>query len=234
MGAIQTAPWPRIEGCLAVLFTSRTGSTYLARELECHFDVGRMRESLNPVQVKGRPAAWIVAERQNLWFAFKAGPLGVIAGELYGFFDAYLDRTAFILLARKDIIAQAVSLEKAVQTQQWHSTDTPQRPAVYDGVRIANSIKNIVIGVEQLRLYAQHSGRPWRTLIYEDFSRGDFTPALTACAALGVPRRGADATVRSRRLERLGDANNDAWGTRFREDMDRVTQTWIERYGAAL
>ena len=234
MGAIRTAPWPDIEGCLAVLFTSRSGSTYLARELECVFDIGRMREALNPAQVRGRAAAEIVAERQNAWFAFKAGVLGVIAGELYGFFNAYLEKTAFILLARRDIVAQAISLEKAMQTGQWHSTGAPPRAAVYDHVKIANSVRNIAVGVEQLRAYAIRSGRPWRTLIYEDFAESDLNPALAACEALGAPRREAGSKIRPRRVERLGDGTNEAWGARFHADMNPATRGWIERYRAAL
>ncbi len=234
IGTFRTAPWPRLEGCLAVLFTSRTGSTHLARELETVFDIGRMREWLNPGQLKGRAMAEIVTERREAWFAFKAGPLGVIAGETFGFFDAYLAKTAFILLARRDIVAQAVSLEKAVQSKRWHSTDTAKAGAVYDCAKIAASIGNIVVGVEQLRAYATASERPWRTLIYEDFADDDFAPALAACGSLGVPRRDPGSQIRPMPVERMGDVTNETWVARFRQEMDSRTRDLTERYLAGF
>lgn len=234
VGTIETAPWPSLEGCLAVLFTARSGSTYLCRELESLFDVGRMGETLNPAQMKGRAAADVVKKRKGRWFAFKAGLQGVIAAELHGFFDVYLDRTAFILLARRDIVAQAVSLEKAAQTQQWHDVNAPQAAAVYDGVKIAGAVRVIADRLGQLRSYAQESGRPWRTLIYEDYSGGDFTAALAACEALGVPRREAGSKIKVRPVERVGDATNEAWAEQFRLEMDEATRDLIEAYQAAL
>ena len=234
MGVFPKAPWPKIEGCLAVLFMARAGSTYLARELETVFEIGRMEESLNPPQVKDRPLAQIVAARRDPWFAFKAGLLGIVSGEFYGFFDAYLTKTSFIRLVRRDIVAQAISLVKAVQTEQWHAADAPAGVAAYDVAKIATAIKKLTAGVEQLRLYANRSGRPCQILVYEDFSRDDFSPALAACDALGVPRRDAEGTIVHRPVERVADATNDEWRARFAEDMDEKTRNLIERYGALI
>ncbi len=234
VGPMRVAPWPELDGCLVVLFTSRSGSTFLARELEGAFDIGLMRESFNPKQIKGHAAADIIKKRRGAWFALKAGMFGVIAGELYGFFDAYLDKTVFILLVRRDIVAQAVSLEKAEQTEQWHSTDAPRRLAQYNSAKIAGAISRIAAGVEQLRLYAERSEQPWRTLIYEDFSGRDFTPALAACDALGAPRRDAGSGFVKQPVERIGDAVNEEWAARFRDEMDPATSERIERYMAAV
>ncbi|MDQ2860471.1 MAG: Stf0 sulfotransferase family protein, partial [Pseudomonadota bacterium] len=210
------------------------GSTYLARELECAFDIGRLRESLNPAQVKDRAAAEIVAQHRGAWFALKAGVPGVIAGEFRGFFDAYLARTAFIVLSRRDIVAQAVSCEKAHQSGQFHSTQKAKRAALYDGARIAQWISVIANIEERLWLYAKRSGRPWRAAVYEDFAQGDFTLALAACDALGVPRRRAGSHFLPKPVERIGDATNEAWAARFREDMDPPTREIVEQYLARL
>ncbi|MDQ2861279.1 MAG: Stf0 family sulfotransferase [Pseudomonadota bacterium] len=234
MGAIPTAPWPRLEGCLAALATSRTGSTYLTRELETAFDISRMRESLNPAQMKGRAAAEIVAQRRGAWFAFKADWTSVIAAELSGFFDAYFSVTSFILLARRDIVAQAVSCVKAKQTGQWHSNQKSTAAAVYDGADIARYISLIAGGVDILRLYAERSGRPWRSAVYEDFAQGDFTLVMAACDSLGVPRRRAGSHIRPMPVERIGDATNEAWAARFREDAGPPIRDRIERYVARV
>lgn len=230
LGPVPLAPWPRIAGCLAILFTSRSGSTYLARELECAFAIGRLRESLNPSRIQGRSLAQIVESRRDPWFSFKAGPDGVLAAELSGFSDAYLRQTSFVLLLRRDVVAQAVSCAKANQTRRWHSTQERMGVAVYDKTKIAQYISLIVSGVDRLRHYARHTQRPWRPLIYEDFAEGDFTRAMNACDALGVPRRAARSPIRHKPVERIGDATNAAWAARFSEEMDGATRERIEQY----
>ncbi len=197
IGQVRSAPWPRIEGCLAMVFIARSGSTFLARELEHAYAIGRMEESLNPKIVDDRPVAEIVRDRQAPWFAFKANMIGVIAGELYGFTDAYLHKMVFLRLVRRDIVAQAVSTAKAVQTQQWHLFDKPAGRAAYDGEQIAAAVRRIARGVDDLRQYVHLTDRPSRLLIYEDFSGDDFTPALQACELLG---RASPPDARSRRL----------------------------------
>lgn len=234
IGEVRVAPWPKIEGCLAVLFVSRAGSTYLARELECDFAIGRLRESLNPPLIRGRAAAHIVESRQDPWFSFKAGGNGVIAAELCGFFEAYLRETSFILLIRRDIVAQAVSRVKAKQTEQWHSTQPAKGIALYNAAKIAQGVKLIADGVERLRLYVERSKRPWRPLVYEDFAHGDFTSAVLACDALGVPRRGADRAIPPSPVERIGDAVNEEWGERFQREATPAIHDAIDRYLAQI
>ncbi|MGI8839824.1 MAG: Stf0 family sulfotransferase [Caulobacteraceae bacterium] len=236
LGVIRLAPWPRLEGCLAVLFTSRSGSTCLARELEMAFDIGQLREALKPPKLAGRPAADLVADREGGWFSFKAGGHSVIAAEICGVFDAYLPVTSFILLLRRDIVAQAVSRVKAMQTGIYHSTSsgTPRGRAAYNEADIAKSVGLIAGGVERLRLYAERSGRPCRRLIYEDFADGDFTSPVAVCDALGVPHRAADSAIEYSPVEPIGNATNKKWAARFREEMDAETREIIERYQAEI
>ncbi len=234
MGAFEVGPWPPLAGCLALLFTARSGSTYLCRELECQLDTGRMRESLNPPPFEGLSAVQRAAERQDRWFACKTSSPGVIAGELNGFFDANLDRTSFLLLARRDIVAQAVSREKAAQTGKWHAIDTAAQAASYDGEKIAKAIRVIASTFEQLRLYAEVAGRPWQMVFYEDFAEGDFTTVLQACAAFGVPPANPDSMSAPRRVERAGDEINETWIARFQAETPPGAEDVIERYQAAL
>jgi LPS sulfotransferase NodH len=234
LGPTRAADWPDIDGILAVLFTSRSGSTYLARELESIFAIGQMGEWLNPPRIRGKTADQIVVEREGGWFSLKAGGSGVIAAELCGFFDAYMDRAVFIRLVRRDIVAQAISREKALQTAQFHSTQQPRCEALYDGRAIARSIRLIADGVERIALYLTRVDRPWRTLAYEDFSCGDFSPAIAACDALGAPRRIGERVGPYRPVHRIGDASNLEWAARFREEVDPPTSARIQGYLAAL
>ena len=242
---IGIGPWPRIKGCLAVLFTSRSGSTFLARELERAFEVGRLQEALRPHLVSGRRPAEIVKSGENEWFSFKGGGPSVITAELCGFFDAFLSRTSFLMLLRKDIIAQAVSGVKANQTGKWHSTDkqktlrsrdipSPTIIPSYDYSKIANYILVISNGVEKLRSYARLVSRPCQVIFYEDFANGDFSTVEHACDAFGIPRRAPGSGFRANSVDRIGDAVNEAWTLRFREEMDSSLHHRVERYHLTL
>jgi LPS sulfotransferase NodH len=234
LGALPTGAWPRIDGCFVILFTARSGSTFLCRELEHAYDIGRMGEVLNPGQLKGRPVARIVRRRKNAWFAFKAGLQGVIAAELSGFFDVYLKKTQFIQLVRRDIVAQAVSFVKASQTRQWHLTDSVEQEPEYDPAAIGKAVRKLSSGVLDLRRYADLAGRPCITVVYEDFSDDDFTPALAACDALGLPRRVGGEVVKHRPVERMSDAVNLDWRDRFMACMDTQMRKRIDAYQASL
>jgi trehalose 2-sulfotransferase len=231
---VGPAAWPPIGGCLAVLFTSRSGSTYLARELECVYAIGRMREALNLHRRRDQTPNQIVKGDPDTWFSFKAGPPGVIAGELSGFFDAYLEKTSFVLLLRRDIIAQAVSNAKSVQTGQWNHMQEAQGVPRYDGALIAKFVAMIALNVEILRLYMKRSERPSRVILYEDFASGDFESAEQACDFLGVPRRAPDSNFRAMPVERMSDATNEAWAARFREEIDSSHRDRIQRYLAGI
>lgn len=231
---VQSNAWPPLQGCLVVLFTARSGSTFLTRELEFLYDIGRMGETLNPAQVKGRSVAGIIAHRRDKWFGFKAGLPGVVAGEFYGFFDVYLERTSFLRLVRRDIVGQAISFGKASQTGQWHAGNRPKRAPSYDAGKIAKAICKISAGIEQLRRYAEICERPCRTVFYEDFAEGDFASVIGACDALGIPRRPEDVLTEHRPVERMSDETNETWRSRFLEEIDDATREVVDRYLASF
>ena len=234
LGNLPKAEWPQISGCFVILFTARTGSTFLCREIEHIFDLGKMGEFLNPAQLRGRPVASIVARRKNAWFSFKAGAQGIITAELTGLFDTYIDRTVFIRLVRRDIIAQAVSLVKAAQTKQWHHYDEARRRPEYSTEAIAKSVRKILANVNELREYSRLAGRPCVTLVYEDFANGDFSPALTAANNLGLPLLPEDADVSHRPVERMSDAVNTEWQDRFLAEMSPGIRKRFASYHATL
>lgn len=235
VGEPLAAPWPPIEGCLGVLFTSRTGSSYLARQLAARFDIGRMEECLNPHLVDGIAAAKIVRSFAGRWFSFKLGVPGIISAELTGAIDQYLDQSCFILLLRRNIVAQAVSLVKANQTGVWHSIHPPSATEpVYDGGKIGQSVRIISSGVASLADYLAKTGRPWRKLAYEDFADGDLSAAVAVCEGFGVPAVDPDKAPRLPPLEKTTDAVNEAWIDRFMQNVEPKVQDAIDRYRTYL
>ena len=234
LGSIPTGKWPELAGCFVILFTARTGSTFLCRELEHLFDIGKMGEFLNPAQLRGRPVSSIVERRVNSWFAFKAGAQGIISAELTGLFETYIDKSVFILLVRRDVVAQAVSLVKAAQTSQWHLYDQAERKPVYDEGAISRSIRKILARANELREYAELTGRPRVTLVYEDFANSDFNPAIAAAQSLGVPFRTSGEGDEHRPVERMSDSTNTEWQDRYTAKMSPTVRNRIEAYKASL
>jgi LPS sulfotransferase NodH len=231
----DTAPWPRIDGCLTALFTARSGSTLLCRQLETLFEVGEMGEKLNFAKLKKRSAQTAIAARKEAWFSFKCGVAPLIGAELLGFFDAYLHETVFVHLVRRDIVAQAVSRAKAAQTGQWHADRTPAGNPVYDAGRIAASVRSIAVQTDLMARYVEGAGRPHTRVLYEDIATNGLSAAKTAGERLGLPRRELETGgALLRPVEKMGDAVNDAWKARFLDDIDASTARIVEDYVAAV
>jgi LPS sulfotransferase NodH len=233
VGPPETAPWPPIEGCLTALCTARSGSTLLCRQLETLFDIGEMGESLNwsKLKRKGRSARRTVAARTAPWFAYKITMANLLALELTGFVDAYIDRTMFIHLIRRDIVAQAVSRARASQTGQWHAGRKPAADPVYDADLIAHSVKSVASHVSHMSRYIESTGRPHTRILYEDIATPGLPAARAAGDMLGLPRREDDGDgALLRPIEKMGDEINEAWKARFLTTMDASIGAVIEAY----
>ena len=245
----STEPWPVLEGCLGILFTSRSGSTYLSREIESRYALGQIGESLNPPQLRSRalkaglvsPASAlrhsVRALSEDGWFGFKSGPAALAGAERCGFVENYLPRMKFILLFRRDLVAQAVSSVKAQFTGQFHSTQDADRQASFDDYAyeaIFRKTRTILKGMRALHAYARLSGRPWRTIFYEDFREGDFTSVASICDAFEMPLRAQPKTDDRRTVARIGDAVNAEWCRRFREECDAQAGDVLEQYEVLL
>jgi LPS sulfotransferase NodH len=245
----SSAPWPELRGCLGILFTSRSGSTFLARELEKRFTIGTVRESFNLPALRSRtrntqlktPAAAarysIVQLQEDGWFGFKAGGPGLLVAERCGFVAHYLSRTVFILLLRRDIVAQAVSLAKAKSTTIYHSlqhgTKKPE-PAIYSFEAIARAVRDIVRGITRIADYARMTERPYRKAHYEDFADGDFATIDIICREFGVPARTRPPMRRVQDVAKIGDHVSQEWCTLFREQMNGRVRGLLDDYRLIL
>lgn len=230
--------WPDIS-CLAILFTSRSGSSHLGREITRRFEVGRIEESLNAPRLNregGSAEALkriVAADGEKGWFALKTSVRGLIIGESMGFLPAVRDKTVFIYLIRRDIVAQAVSAVKAQQTGRWHST-APAAAAItptFAPAGIAEQIAVIENVMRMLKGYLERVGRPWLPLVYEDFENDDMSKVEDVCAALGLPKR-SEIIPPLYPLEKTWDEVNADWVERFRPDGK--TGAIIERYRALI
>jgi trehalose 2-sulfotransferase len=158
--------------------------------------------------------------------------LGATANGIYGLklFPAQFDTVAksipwarmlpgleFVLLERRDVLGQAISVVRAAQTRQWRSTMIPQGTPVYDGAAIRNSLHAAA------RDYAR-----WQVF----FARNGIDPTIMLCEDLVAdPQRAVDQVAALFGLSgqtpidpgRINlviqrDALNEAWKQRFRSE----------------
>ena len=100
-----------------------------------------------------------------------------------------------VLLRRKDTLAQAISLTRALQTRQWTSTDFKHaRKPDYDFHRICQSLFYIHRSYEFWSTYAMTQAMPFEIICYEDLL-DDPSPFLNHLAGeLGVTVSGPTET----------------------------------------
>jgi trehalose 2-sulfotransferase len=133
--------------------------------------------------------------------------------------EEQLGPLAWVHVERRDTLAQAISLWRALQTAQWRAED---RDAEVEPVFHAGAIIHLKHRLEV------HAGA-WRgwfaergieplEIVYEDFAAD---PAPTICAVLdhvGVPSEGV--SVPDPPMRRQADARSQEWVDRIREEPE--------------
>jgi len=170
------------EHCLIVLFSSRTGSTYLSQMLQNTKFFPQFGESLNPSRVARKMEtcsstacevvqATIVSSSSEQAFGFKAGFPGLSVAARTGLLQQAMPKISFVFLRRRDKVAQAVSIVRANITGRYHSTQGEARPVSvedYDEIAIRHK-RNLIEHLEtRLQTFIKYLNRPTIDLYYED------------------------------------------------------------------
>ncbi|WP_194792878.1 Stf0 family sulfotransferase [Caenimonas koreensis] len=128
----------------------------------------------------------------------------------------------FVLLTRRDKVAQAVSLHKARQSQIWSSLDykfmpedDPRRTAVveYDARRIMRALSDLVDQEEAWRVALNHLAKPFVEIAYEDVVADYVGESHKLLRVLGIDP--AQASVTAPNIRKQG-ADNDPMIARFK------------------
>jgi Stf0 sulphotransferase len=219
---------PRIA---AILFASRSGSSYAGRLLANTLYFRQVGENFAPDQLAAiskrrslpdchSAAQWMIGHRGTPEaFAYKAGFSVLAAAAHLGFLDQTLERTRFILLRRRDRVAQAVSLTRAELSGRFHSNQNDGRPVSrsdYDGDHIARNLDRIDRNERDLADFVTRTGKEAPTVYYEDICADPAAFVGLVCGLLDLPAPEAPATDVD--LEILRDAISEKWSARFRED----------------
>lgn len=231
--------------CYLIFFTARSGSSWLTSLLSGTKRLGFPGEYINPEFVRDVSAAMNARTQVNVLDMLrrrKRTPNGIFGMEvraididLFGeevFFETFGPQTVIFNLWRDNIVAQGISLYRAVSTGHYHSTDAgPPVTPPYDADGIKHWTTHILNAENQnLKMLAKWR-RPARFLRYEDIMRD---PATTTCQfadALRVDLQPAEVDEEtSRQHEKVGDSWNYQAEERFRrEEADCVASVEGQR-----
>jgi trehalose 2-sulfotransferase len=139
--------------------------------------------------------------------------------------DVVFPRLKIIFIRRRDKVAQAVSLWKAIQTQQWRTEsgsdddrDDEETPrAVYDYRAIEHLLNALHRWDARWEDWFHATGREPIRVIYEEF-------ATTRAATIGrvLDALGVDPPEGQKSMKRQSDGLSKDWVARFRADSERL------------
>jgi LPS sulfotransferase NodH len=199
----------------------RSGSTYLCQLLESTGVLGRPKEVFsNPaaaIEVERNPAALarLVAERST--------PNGIYGLKVFTQqFDVTmksgwperLPGLRFIHLQRRDLLGQAMSFVRSIQTDRFRSTEKARAEPHYDSVAIAGHLARLADNEARWRRYFARNGLEplWLTyegLVADPAAAVAAVAAYVGCGEAAVPDLAA-VTVAVQR-----DEASDEWRRRF-------------------
>ncbi len=143
--------------------------------------------------------------------------LGEPGDDVLSAIERHFPRPRFVWVRREDVVAQAVSWAKAIQTGLWHHWDTPGPHAdpVYDGEQIAALAREAAEhDAAWLRWFAAHEVQPL-TVRFEDLVADPFGTTQTVLGFLEL------------RVDRADIAELTA------RTSDAVSAEWLARYGSS-
>ena len=143
------------------------------------------------------------------------GQLDVVAKSIR--WSERLPGLRFVRLARRDLLGQAISWSRALQTGQWQSTVPARAPAVYDAHQIHQCLRAAASDVARWDVFFARNGVGPAAIVYEELV-ADPQAAVDRVASLfglcGVARIAPDKV----HLAVQRDATTEEWRARFRAE----------------
>jgi len=213
---------------LFLCFTNRCGSNYLAELLAaaCHLSVpGELFNAETVLEHAHRlPAPSLRAYVAHLphlvgangWITSKVGIDQVMMLVDAGILPALLPRAKFILLERRDRVAQAISRCIAAQNNSWtwqHPRSVPDSALRYSRAAICAELQRIELANYGFYSFFSSNGLTPLHLLHEDIVANPRQAAEAIGAFIGVPAHGFDPA--QLRMERQANAVNAAWRKTF-------------------
>jgi LPS sulfotransferase NodH len=211
----------------AICTSGRSGSNLLCQYLSSTGMLGNPLEYFNGSgrRLLGYPdypddpakqIDWIVTEgaTPNGIYGLKIFPAQIEQIEKSIRWTDLLPDLKFVLLKRRDILGQALSAVRAMQTEQWRASMPARGPVRYDGARI----------YEQLQIAARDYAR-WDIF----FARKAVAPAIIVYEdLLADPQSAVDQVADLFGLR--GQAHTASERIDLKIQRDAITEEWRERF----
>jgi LPS sulfotransferase NodH len=213
----------------AICTQPRSGSNLLCQVLSSTDQLGYPLEYFNGPgrRALGLPDFPDAAELQiEAVLRLGATPNGVYAVKLFASQFATFSRRLrwmdllpnlrFVYLTRDDLLGQAISWARALQTEQYRSTQPAKRPAVYDADLIRSQLMAVVRECAQWEAFFARTGIEPLRIVYERFleDRSSYVDRVASLVGIENP------VVDQRRVDLVmqRDAVTEEWKQRFRAE----------------
>lgn len=178
---------PDIHTTYAILFTPRSGSTYLAHSVQQldllsfpdeYFNILTLNSSLkfNPsrtiTEYRNHVARRVVSSNKIFGFELSGNDLRELI-KIIDISDLMIGKKYFIYLRRKNIIAQSISLYFAIETGVYHYTNKSNAEfgnikVEYDSLKIKNILFNILKQEYVIGSFLKKIDKSCLEIFYED------------------------------------------------------------------
>lgn len=221
-----------------IIFTGRSGSSWLAGLLAATGRLGRPDEYFNPGLIEGA-ARDLHAGSASAYLAMLVRACRTANGvfgaklrhtdaELFGeaeIFASLLPDAVIFLLWRENIIAQGISLFRAMGSARFHGADAAEAPPPpYDAAAIARCVAQVLHTEHgNLRMLARQ-GRRFAALRYEALRADPLAHIRAIATVLDVPLsvEEAQAAIAASPHIRLADDWSRAAEARFRQEESQA------------
>jgi LPS sulfotransferase NodH len=211
----------------AICTSGRSGSNLLCQYLSSTGMLGNPLEYFNGSgrRLLGYPEypddpsqqiEWILTEgaTPNGIYGLKIFPAQVEQIEKSIRWTELLPNLKFVLLKRHDILGQALSAVRALQTEQWRASMPARGPAQYDGAQIYERLQITARDYARWDIFFARKAVAPAIIIYEDLL-ADPQSAVDQVADLFGLRGRARAAGEPIDLKIQRDATTQEWRTRF-------------------
>lgn len=212
----------------AICTEPRSGSTLLCRLLESTGVTGRPTEFFNLSTMRGirgiadYPES--VSDQLDIIPRLGATPNGVYGFKLFSR-DAQrvapadwterLPDLTFVYLERLDILGQALSHVRSLQTGKWSSRQTEQAKPYYDRKQIDDEVARLLNAGARWRYFFARNGLPVLTLFYEQMVQAPQAVVDAIAQRLGVTEKAVVDLGQFPHMTIQRDGLTDEWRARF-------------------
>lgn len=227
------------EKSFLIVFTPRSGSSWLADLLTGTDRLGKPREYLNENFIRKTAQAMHTRDQTGLLqmllrrrktannvFSIKVTIPHILSLGEAEFFEVFGRGTPSFQLWRRNIVAQSISMYRAAETGHFHSDEdacngaAAPGPPTYNASRLKHYIAHLLEIENKGHAMLRHYGHAVHPICYEDIVKSEENTLGLFCRTLGLERASMPAVVPlKRKLTKIADT----WSEKA-EEVFRATE----------